>query len=128
MVALLRAAGLPTDDLAKVNLWEAESEASLAGVIGIERFGTCALLRSLAVAPGYRKRGFGRQLVAHLEDAARTDGVEQLVLLTETAEAFFRALGYEVTDRGQVPEDVQRSAEFASLCPVSAVCMSKSLG
>jgi amino-acid N-acetyltransferase len=127
-VTLLRSAGLPTADLARVDLWVAEVEASPVGVVGVERFGTCALLRSLAVAPEHRARGLGRQLVAHVEDAARAQGLQRLVLLTETAEPFFRALGYAVTSRGHVPEDVQRSAEFASLCPASAVCMSKSLG
>jgi amino-acid N-acetyltransferase len=49
------------------------------------------------------------------------------VLLTETAEKFFRAIGYEVIDRRHVPEEIKQSAEFRSLCPASAVCMSKLL-
>ena len=55
------------------------------------------------------------------------DDVEQLVLLTETAEKFFRAIGYEVIDRRHVPQGIKQSAEFRSLCPASAVCMSKLL-
>jgi amino-acid N-acetyltransferase len=47
--------------------------------------------------------------------------------LTETAENFFRGLGYEAIDRRYVPEEIQQSAEFRSLCPASAVCMTKSL-
>ncbi len=93
----------------------------------MERFGKYALLRSLAVAPSHRQRGLGQQLVARLERDARANGVEQLVLLTETAEKFFRAIGYEPIDRGYVPEEIKQSAEFRSLCPASAVCMSKSL-
>jgi amino-acid N-acetyltransferase len=130
VLALLQAAGLPTADLTSVtclHLWVLEAEDSLVGVVGMERFGARALLRSLAVAPSYRQRGMGHQLVARLESEARADDVEQLVLLTETAERFFRAIGYEAIDRRRVPEEIRQSAEFRSLCPASAVCMSKLL-
>lgn len=93
----------------------------------MERFGSRALLRSLAVAPSSQQRGIGRQLVARLEREAESDDVEQLVLLTETAEKFFRAIGYQVIERRHVPEEIKRSAEFRSLCPASAICMSKML-
>jgi N-acetylglutamate synthase-like GNAT family acetyltransferase len=128
VLALLQAARLPTADLTSVQgkkMWVLEASDSLLGVIALERFGTDALLRSLAIASAYRKRGFGRQLVARLEQDARTEGVAQLLLLTETAEPFFRSLGYEVIDRRYVSEAVKQSAEFRSLCPASAVCMSK---
>jgi len=130
VVTLLKGVGLPTDGLAGVpdlRLWVLETGQSLCGVIGMERFGACALLRSLAVAPGFQKRGLGRRLVARLEADALADWVVQLVLLTETAEAFFCSIGYEATDRRFVPEDIKQTAEFRSLCPASAVCMSKSL-
>lgn len=127
---LLQSAGLPTTDLASAHefqTWVLESGDSILGVIGLERFGREALLRSLAVAPEQRKRGLGRQLVARLERDAWVDGIQQLILLTETAEAFFRGLGYVVTDRSHVSKEVKQSAEFQSLCPVSAVCMSKAI-
>jgi N-acetylglutamate synthase-like GNAT family acetyltransferase len=54
-------------------------------------------------------------------------GVAQLVLLTETAEPFFRRLGYTVIERGTAPSVVADSAEFRTLCPVTAVCMTKRL-
>jgi len=130
VLALLQAAGLPTADLtsvASLRFWVLEAEDSVIGVVGMERFGARALLRSLAVAPSYRRRGMGHQLVARLEREVQADHVEQLVLLTETAEKFFRAIGYEVIDRRHVPEEIKQSAEFRSLCPTSAVCMSKLL-
>jgi amino-acid N-acetyltransferase len=130
VLALLRGAGLPTADLTSAETLcfrVLEAEESLVGVVGMERFGARALLRSLAVAPSYRQRGMGHQLVARLERDAQADGVEQFVLLTETAEKFFRASGYEVIDRLQVPAEIKQSAEFRSLCPASAVCMSKVL-
>ena len=62
VLTLLQDAGLPTDDLSyapSLHLWVFEADESLCGVIGLERFGTGALLRSLAVAPGYQQRGLG---------------------------------------------------------------------
>jgi len=90
-------------------------------------FGSEALLRSLAVAPECRRRGIGHQLVARLEHDAYAGGIQRLILLTETAQAFFRALDYQVIDRQAVGDAVKQSAEFRSLCPASAVCMSKTL-
>jgi len=130
VLALLKSAGLPTTDLeAALNLqvWVIKAKDSLQGVIALERFGSEGLLRSLAVAPEYRRRGFARELVVRLEHDARIDGVERLVLLTESAEPFFRSFGYQITDRDRVSEHVRRSAEFRSLCPASAVCMCKTL-
>jgi amino-acid N-acetyltransferase len=130
VLTLLRAAGLPTDDLTSapgLHFWVLEAKKNLFGVIGLERFGAAALLRSLAIAPERQGRGWGRQLVTRVEREAQADGVEQLVLLTETAERFFRGLGYDAIDRGYVIEELKQSAEFRSLCPASAVCMTKSL-
>ena len=67
VLTLLQGAGLPTADLTSapgLHLWVLEAEGSLFGVIGLERFGAGALLRSLAVAAGYQRRGLGQQLVA----------------------------------------------------------------
>ncbi len=130
VTALLKGAGLPTDDLASasdLHLWVLDTEGDVVGAIGIERFGANALLRSLVIAPAFQRRGLGNRLVAQLEQDVQGKGVEQLILLTETAESFFRRNGYEVIERRHVPEEVTQSAEFRSLCPASAVCMAKAL-
>jgi amino-acid N-acetyltransferase len=127
---LLGGAGLPTDDLTcapGLQIYVLEAEGLLAGVIGLERFGAGALLRSLVVARDYRRHGLGHELVVQLERYAQAGGVERLVLLTETAEAFFRRRGYVPIDRRKVPEAIKQSAEFRSLCPASAMCMTKPL-
>jgi len=127
---LLAAAGLPTEDLTSapgLHFWSVEADSRVVAAIGLERFGMGGLLRSLAVDPAHQRRGLGFDLVAHLESDARTVGVDQLVLLTQTAEPFFRRLGYSVIDRLFVPDELKHSEEFRSLCPASAVCMTKSL-
>jgi N-acetylglutamate synthase-like GNAT family acetyltransferase len=130
IVQLLNGASLPTTDLPEAHefqTWVLEEGGSLLGAIGLERFGNEGLLRSLIVAPRRRKCGVGHDLVTRLELDAQAEGIQHLILLTETAESFFRRLGYAVTDRGHVSDEIKQSPEFRSLCPVSAVCMSKAL-
>jgi amino-acid N-acetyltransferase len=130
ILKLLQNAGLPTSDLNSAHefqSWVLEDKGSIIGVIGLERFGDEALLRSLTVAPDYRQRGLGHELLVRVEDDARAAGIQQLVLLTETAQAFFLRHGYAITDRRDVSDKIKQSAEFRSLCPNSALCMRKAL-
>jgi len=127
---LLERVGLPTANITnarELTMWVLESGGALVGVIALERFGTDGLLRSLAVAPEFRNQGYGRDLVTRLEKDARERGVHRLVLLTETAEQFFRSIGYARIDRSQASVALQQSAEFRSLCPASAACMTKTI-
>jgi amino-acid N-acetyltransferase len=131
VAALLHDAKLPIEDLATapgLKLWVLEIEGQLAGAVGLEGTANAGcLLRSLAVAASYQRRGLGQALVAHVESDARAHGIKRLVLLTETAQPLFQKLGYEVIERSAVPEPLRQSAEFRSLCPASAVCMAKNL-
>lgn len=130
VTSLLAEAKLPTADLSPERLHDflvVRNGGSLEGVVGLEVYGTAGLLRSLAVALATRGTGLGRLLVAALEERARRRGLTELWLLTTTASDFFAKVGYRVSDRTGAPEAMQRSAEFASLCPSSAVCMVKAL-
>ena len=127
--ALVEMSRLPVADLDTAAIdWLAVQRAhALVGVVGVERFGRHGLLRSLAVAESSRGAGIGDALVQAAEHHARDRGLDGLVLLTTTAAPFFARRGYATIDRATVPADVQRSAEFRTICPASAVCMIKSL-
>jgi quercetin dioxygenase-like cupin family protein len=58
---------------------------------------------------------------------ARLLGVEQLFLLTTDAERYFAALGFKRTGRSEAPAQIQSTSQFRSLCPKSAVCMSRDI-
>lgn len=126
---LLERNGLPTSDLgtARPEFVIASHGEQVIGIGALERFGGVALLRSVAVEPQRRGYGMGSLIVEELERRARTAGVNELILLTLTAQDFFERLGYQAKERGQVPPPVLGSAEFRSLCPASAVCMAKDL-
>ena len=126
--ALLMACNLPTQDLVLEHLPQfllLQDEGQLIGVVGLEIKHSVGLLRSLAVQAKFRGRGLGSQLVRHAESYAVTIGVQMLYLLTTTAAQFFASLGYTETNRQQVPAAIQAPAEFATICPSSAVCMVK---
>ena len=125
--ALLEGCGLPTADLprGRPEFVVAREGTRIVGVGALERFGEAGLLRSIAVAPDRRGMGIGPMVVGYLEERARTSGLSELVLLTQTARDFFEWQGYRVIERPQAPASVQQSEEFRSLCPSSASCMSK---
>jgi amino-acid N-acetyltransferase len=127
--ALLRANDLPTRDLqaSPGTFFVAEAGEQVVGAGGVEQYGTNGLLRSVVVAKSRRGRGYGRALTGRLERHARAEGVETLYLLTTTAAAFFRAQGFETTERADAPAQIQETTEFSELCPSAATCLRKSL-
>jgi amino-acid N-acetyltransferase len=127
---LLAEAGLPLDGAAEAfTTGVVVSDGDrLVGCAAIEPYDGAALLRSVAVAPDRRGTGVGTDLVRAVEDLARDDGATSLILLTETAESWFRRLGYTSIDRSMVPADVARSVEFVTACSTSAVAMRRTLG
>jgi amino-acid N-acetyltransferase len=126
---LLTDARLPLDGVADCikQFIVAESDGSMVGSIGLERYGDYALLRSAAVAESHRGRGIGRKLVDALLTRARADGVKSIYLLTTTADAWFPEFGFTTIDRSWVPEEVTASREFRGACPSSAIVMRKNL-
>ena len=127
--ALLSGYKLPTTDLEKTRPWfvVAREGADIVGAGALETCGSIGLVRSIAVHARLRGTGLGRALVERLENRARELRLAELVLLTETAKTFFEKLGYRVIDRQSAPKAVQDSEEFRSLCPQSAICLSKRL-
>lgn len=101
----------------------AERDGALVGAIGIERYGTAALLRSAVVHPSVRGTGLGESLVRALLDAARRDNVRELVLLTTTAAEWFPRFGFTRITRDEVPAALHVSEELRGACPASAVVM-----
>jgi amino-acid N-acetyltransferase len=124
---LLRSCDLPIEDLTPEHLERfvlCHVRDRVVGSVGLEVVsGETALLRSLAVAPEERARGFGRELWSRARDQARTLAVRRLYLLTTTAESLFRKWGFRRVPRDAVPEEIRATDEFSSLCPATAVVM-----
>jgi amino-acid N-acetyltransferase len=130
VIALLEAEGLPVLDLTEAHLehfFFVGPDWAPTGLVGLEIHGVDALLRSLVVGQSERSQGLGSALVQHAERHAASQRVQSLYLLTMTAEAFFKRLGYERIQRSRAPPSIQRTREFASLCPASSAFMVKAL-
>lgn len=124
--ALLRAVELPLGGLGAQYPGAyviAREAGALVGVAGLEIYDRAGLLRSVAVAPSRRGTGLGQALVADRLRAAGERGLEAVYLLTTTAPAFFRKLGFEPARRDAVPPLLAASPEFADVCPSSATCL-----
>ena len=125
VVSLLDASGLSSEgvDPALAGFAVAESDGTVVGVAGLERYGRQGLLRSVAVSDRHRGLGLGARLTESVIADARANGLDGLYALTTTAERYFPRLGFEVIERGAIPAEVQASAEFRTICPGSAVAL-----
>jgi len=131
LAAALTKSNLPVDDLEAPGhlFWRFETVNEMpVGFGGLEVYGTDALLRSLVTLPPVRNRGIGRAMVAALEFEAGLRGCRSVWLLTTSAAEFFTRLGYARCERAVVPEPIQKTEEFASLCPASAEVLVKRIG
>lgn len=129
VTALLEAHGLPTEDLTPAMLPDfvvAEAAGTPSGVVGLQRAGDVALLRSLAVVHDARGQGLGAALVAEAEARAAAAGVTAVYLMTTDAAAFFTRLGYAPIARAEAPAGIQATAQFSTICR-SATLMRKGL-
>ena len=126
---LLEQCGLPISDLSVSTslFFRHRSGSQLVGVVGLECYGSVALLRSLGVAPTHRMSGLGQALVLFAEDYAYSHNISSVFLLTTTAAAFFTKLDYAPVHRDTAPASIQTTAQFSSLCPTSATFMVKVL-
>lgn len=129
-VALVDAAVLPTEGIAEHfprGYAVIRGAEGIVAVAGLEAHGGAGLLRSVAVAPSHRGKGLARRLVEDRLRFAHAQGLGIVYLLTTTAADYFRTLGFADVPRHEAPEALQRSSEFARLCPASAACLARRL-
>jgi len=100
-----------------------ECDGHLVGTVGLEVHGDQGLLRSLGVVADRQGWGYGQHLYEAILERARSLGLREVVLLTETARKFFARQGFAVIPREAAGPRLGASVEFRSACPASAVCM-----
>ena len=121
---LVSAAALPLDGLGDAALvLVAEAGGDVVGTVALERHadgaGAVFLLRSAAVAPGWRGRGVGAALTTAALDRVDAESAP-VVLLTETADRWFPRFGFHPVGRDRLPAALAGSAELRGACPDSA--------
>ncbi|MBK5114967.1 MAG: GNAT family N-acetyltransferase [Candidatus Heimdallarchaeota archaeon] len=102
---------------------EIDTKEEIIGCVGLEKYEQYALLRSAVVHPDHQGKSYGKQLTLAIVAYAKLIGIEQLFLLTDTAEKFFEKMGFRKIERSEVPAIVKTSIEFVSLCDESSTVM-----
>lgn len=129
IAAVLLDSGLTPDglDADHVLVFAAVQNEMVVGCAALEVLGEIGLVRSIAVSSGLRRRGTGSALLRTVEEEAMRSGLRKLYLLTETAQSFFAARNYRAVVRDGLPDALVRTEQFASICPASAVVMTRDL-
>jgi arsenate reductase len=130
LIAALKGESLPVDDLGEPNR-TFYVYRSLAGAVlgygGFELYGPDVFLRSVVVMPEGRGKGIGRNLVPLLLYRASRLGARTAWLLTTTAADFFEKIKFKRRPRTEAPAAILETRQAKSLCPSSAVLLSKSI-
>jgi phosphoglycolate/pyridoxal phosphate phosphatase family enzyme len=82
-----------------------------------------AVLRSVAVGAEHRRAGAGTIVVAATLRRIFESGIPDVYLVTENAEPFFAACGFQSIDRDDLPEPVATHPQLTRECPVNAPAM-----
>lgn len=129
VITLLQNNKLPVEDITtgKQQFWVAMADETIAGSIAVEQYGEYALLRSMATAAVFRNNGIAAQLVQTVFNFAQQKNISAVYLLTESAAIYFTKKGFTKISRQDVPESIQQSTEFASVCPSTAIVMVKEI-
>lgn len=129
VLSLLEEVGLRTEGVEEFfhDFLLISDESGVIGCVGLEVYGSVALLRSLAVRPRHQKKGYGSILLdAVLEDATKR-GIAEVYLLTRTAEKFYTLRGFQITNSSTAPDAISKSQEFLELSPSGSALMLKRL-
>jgi amino-acid N-acetyltransferase len=124
---LLHSCRLPNHDLNPQlqYFFVAEMGNTIIGCAAIEVYGNDGLFRSLAVSDAFRNLKVSEKLLSHIIQLSKEKELSGLYLLTTTAPEYFRKKGWVQIERDTAPHALTLSTEFASVCPASAICMSK---
>jgi len=125
VIDLLKNAALPTQNLPEglPDFVIAKEGENATGIAGLESFGLSGLLRSVAVDPAYQGKGGAAKLVQTLLAQANSKRLEEIYLITTTADHYFDRFDFKAVDRDLVPGEIQKTQQFSGLCPSSAVVM-----
>ncbi|MFN0159502.1 MAG: arsenic resistance N-acetyltransferase ArsN2 [Bacteroidota bacterium] len=101
----------------------AERDNAIIGAMGLELYGDTALLRSAVVIAHEKGAGIGGELYDAIFATATSMNITRLLLLTNTAEEYFRRRGFRKIPQESVTGPVTSSVEFSGACPSHAACM-----
>lgn len=121
---LLIATSLPTFGVdVNVNHFIVAASGRIMGVVGAHYSETKALLRSFAVSSKLRKSGIGTTLIKQIKKQLEIQNIEEVYLLTDTAQEYFKRLGFYEISRDQMPAPLLKGSGLDQACPCTSHCM-----
>jgi len=131
LLKLLASVRLPAEGVAEEleHFLVARNKAGqVVGCIGLERHGELGLLRSAAVNRAMQGTGLGSRLTAALLARSRAAGLQEIVLLTNTARDFFaHKFGFTEIDRARYDARLAASTEWQLTGCATALLMKLNL-
>lgn len=117
MVRLLTEANLPPFPVGDHwdSFWLLEGHEGIVGMIGLEIFGSSALLRSIVVDESLRGKGLGEQLTQKALSEARSRGVRNVYLFTMDRAPFFARYGFDVCTMDDFDQEGRESSQYLAL-------------
>lgn len=98
----------------------ADCDRKVVGTAAWDPAGEDAIVRSVAVATGSRRRAVGVGVVAAAARAAAAAGHRTLYVVTRESAAFFERWGFKTVAREDLPEAVAEHPQLSRECPSSA--------
>lgn len=121
---LLRVTHLPTVGAKKAaDCFLIADNGQVIGILGVLYEGEKALLRSFAVSPLYRCKGIGGLLLTAMLQELKTQNIQEVYLLTETAADYFKRIGFGEIARKAMPENLLKESGLDQACPCSSKCL-----
>ena len=107
--ALLSGFKLPLEGLEETKLWVLQSShGDIIGVAGLEVYSNQGLLRSVAVINSLHNQNYGTTIANYVIGEAKKSQMQDLFLLTTTAPAFFKKLGFKEESLEKVTGGINR--------------------
>jgi amino-acid N-acetyltransferase len=129
ILKLLNLFKLPVQDVVDNlgNFYVLKENDRMVACVGLEKFETTCLLRSLAIVEDKQGLGLGKFLVEEILKEIKKGGIKTVYLMTTDAADYFEKFNFRVVCRKHVHEDIRNTLEFTTLCPESVLCMCKTL-
>ena len=100
-------------------------EGRVVGAACLDRVRSCGVLHAVAVARDHRRKGLGKNLVAHCETSALIAGMSEIYLLAPSASGFFTRLEYQELSRKVAPPAIAAHPGFRCFGAEDARCFGK---